>query len=68
VSQFVPGLIHRACEHRGFDCLETRVRYPSFQMLAFGSVGNDEAGWERRQEQNGLGAEAAAGECTMWPL
>jgi hypothetical protein len=33
-------------------------------MLAFSFIGNDEAGWERRQDQIGLGAEAAAGDAS----
>jgi hypothetical protein len=37
LPRFVPSLIHRGCEFCGFDCAARRVRYPVFQMLAFGS-------------------------------
>jgi hypothetical protein len=52
----IPTLIHRACVQRGFDCLRSRLRYPLFQTLTFGCVGNGKAEGESRQEQTGLGA------------
>jgi hypothetical protein len=59
LPSLIPSVMHRACVQRGFDCLSSALRYPLFQTLKFGCIGNDPVEFEGRQEQIGLDAEVA---------